>query len=374
MKRLKNIFWLGIKELRSLSRDKLIIVLIIWALSFSVFIMAKGTSTEVHNASIAFVDEDQSELSKKLISAFYPPRFSTPELIEMEEIDQAMDEGRFIFIIDIPPRFEADVRDSRQPEIQVNIDATAVIQAGVGASYIQSILSNEISRYTTGSDQTSAYPVNLVTRTAFNPNRITSWFTSLVALIDQITMLTVILTGAALIREREHGTLEHLLVMPLTSFDIAMSKVWSNSLVLLVGVSLSLHLVIMRLLEVPIAGSITLFLFGTTLYLFFATALGIFLGTIARSMAQFALLFIVTIMVIMLLSGGTTPIESQPEWLRRLTVFLPSRHFISTSQAILYRGADLKIVWPQFAMVAGLGSLFFLGSLQLFRRSLATSR
>lgn len=327
----------------------------------------------MHNASIAFVDEDHSELSRKLISAFYPPSFSKPELIEMASIDQAMDDGRFIFIINIPPRFEADVRDSRQPEIQVNIDPTAVIQAGVGASYVQSILSSEISRYSQGSDTTSVYPVNIVTRTAYNPNRITSWFTSLVALADQITMLTVILTGAALIREREHGTLEHLLVMPLTAFDIAMSKVWSNSLVLLVGVSLSLYLVVMKLLQVPIAGSITLFLFGTTLYLFFATALGIFLGTIARSMAQFALLFIVTIMVIMLLSGGTTPIESQPEWLRRLTLFLPSRHFISTSQAILYRGADFRIVWPQFAMVVGLGSLFFLGSLQLFRRSLATT-
>ena len=373
MIRFKNIFWLGIKELRSLSRDKLVIVLLIWALSFSVYTAAKGTSTEVHNASIAFVDEDRSALSRKMINSFYPPNFFKPEIIEAHEMDEAMDAGLYIFIIDIPPNFEADVRNLRYPTIQLNIDATAVMQAGIGASYIQNILSNEISRYATGKDTKSSYPVNIITRAAFNQNRTTSWFMSIVELIDQITMLTVILTGAALIREREHGTLEHLLVMPLTAFDIAMSKVWANSLVLLVGITFSLNVVVIKLLEVPIAGSITLFLSGTVLYLFFATALGIFLGTVARSMAQFALLFIVTMLVVQLLSGGMTPIESQPEWLSKLTWLLPSRHFISSSQAILFRGADFEIIWPQFAMVLCEGCIFFLISLQLFRRSIAKS-
>lgn len=371
MKRFKNIFWLGVKELRSLSRDKLIIALLIWALTFSVYTMATGTSTEINNASIAFVDEDQSELSRRLINNFYPPRFTKPELIDASEVDNAMDEGRFTFVVDIPPHFEADVRSGRQPELQVNIDATAVILAGVGSSYIQNILSTEISRYVKGTDAGSDYPVNIVTRTAYNPNRTTSWFASIVGLIDQVTMLTVILTGAALIREREHGTIEHLLVMPLTAFDIVMSKVWSNSLVLLVGVTLSLHLVVIKLISVPIAGSITLFLAGTVLYLFFATALGIFLGTIARSMAQFALLFIVIIMIVHLLSGGVTPIESQPDWLRKLTWILPSRHFIAASQGILFRGANFKIVWPQFGIIAVQGMIFFLGGLHIFRRSLA---
>ncbi|MFQ3226043.1 MAG: ABC-2 type transport system permease protein [Lentimonas sp.] len=373
MNRIKNIFWLGIKELQILSQDRLVLALLVWALTLSVYIMATGTSTEVHHASIAFVDEDHSGLSRKMINAFYPPSFLEPAIIESSDMDAAMDAGRYIFIVDIPPYFEADVRSGRQPTIQLNIDATAVIQAGVGATYVQNILSNEISRYAKGTEAASSYPVNLITHTAFNRNRTTAWFASIVALTNQVTMLTVILTGAALIREREHGTLEHLLVMPLTSFDIAMSKVWANSLVLLVGVALSLYFVIIKLLEVPIAGSITLFLTGTALYLFFATALGILLGTIARSMAQFALLFIVVILVVMLLSGGTTPIESQPEWLRKCTWLLPSRHFVSSSQAILFRGAGFKVVWPEFAVIVGQGFVFFLISLQLFRRSLASS-
>ena len=132
-----------------------------------------------------------------------------------------------------------------------------------------------------------------------------SWFTSVVAIINQITLLTVVLTGAAVIREREHGTLEHLLVMPLTAFEIAMAKVWANGLVILDRDRRSRSSWWCRWsLKVPFAGSLVLWFVGVVLYLFFATALGIFLGTISRSMAQFALLIILVIVVLQLLSGG----------------------------------------------------------------------
>lgn len=374
MHRLQNIFWLGTKELRSLQRDTVIVVLLIYSFTFSVYTMATGTSSEVHHASIAFVDEDRSTLSRQIAQAFYPPYFRAPQLISADEVDPGMDQGRFMFVLDIPPRFEADVLAGRQPEIQVNIDATAMSQASIGANYIASILSDEITRFVQGSNAEARRAVNLVTRTAFNPNRTTSWFNSIVAIINQITTLTIILTGAALIRERERGTIEHLLVMPLTSWEIALAKVWANGLVILVAVTLSLVFVVQRLLSVPIAGSIPLYLGGTALYLFFATALGIFLGTIARSMAQFALLAILVVLVLQLLSGGSVPVESQPHWLQTLTFLFPSRHFVSFSQAIIYRGAGVAIVWPEFVLVTGLGLVCFLVSLGLFRRSIAASQ
>ena len=122
-------------------------------------------------------------------------------------------------------------------------------------------------------------PVNLVVRIAFNPNVTTAWFTSVMGIINSITMLAIILAGAAVVREREHGTMDHLLVMPLTPFEIAMSKIWANGLVITVAVGLSLHFVVRRLLGIPIAGSVPLFLVGAAVYLFFATAIGIFLAT-----------------------------------------------------------------------------------------------
>jgi ABC-2 type transport system permease protein len=371
---LATIFWLGVKELRSLRSDFVMIALVAYAFTMSIYTQARGTSSEVNNASIAFVDEDNSQLSLHLASCFYPPRFKPPGTLAARDIDRAMDEGRFMFVVVIPPRFEADLRAGRRTEIQVDVDATAMYQASNGASYIQRILTDEMTRYLRRSDEKLTAPLRLVIRKAFNPNGDTSWFNGIVAIINQITLLTVILTGAALIREREHGTLEHLMVMPLTALEIALAKVWANGLVILVAATVSLFVVVRGMLGVPVAGSIPLFLVGVATYLFFATALGIFLGTIARTMAQFALLIILLIFTLQMLSGGSTPVESQPEWLQRLTLVLPSRHFVSFAQAIIFRGAGLETVWPQFAAVAGIGLVFFVYAISRFRDSIAASR
>jgi ABC-2 type transport system permease protein len=371
---LTTIFWLGVKELRSLRSDVVLIALVAYAFTVSIYTQARGTSSEVNNASIAFVDEDQSQLSQHLAACFYPPRFKPPGTLRAGEVDRAMSEGRYMFVVVIPPRFEADLRAGRRTEVQVNIDATAMYQASNGASYIQSILNDEMSRYLVRSDAKFQGPMRLVIRKAFNPNGDTSWFNGIVAIINQITLLTVILTGAALIREREHGTLEHLMVMPLTAFEIAIAKVWANGLVILVAATVSLFVVVKGMLHVPIAGSIPLFLVGVAVYLFFATALGIFLGTVARTMAQFALLIILLIFTLQMLSGGSTPVESQPEWLQRLTLVLPSRHFVSFAQAIIFRGAGFEAVWREFAAVAGIGLAFFFYSISRFRDSIAVSK
>ncbi len=374
MRSFLNIFWLGIKELRSLGSDVVLILFVAYAFTAAIYMQATGTSSELHNASIAFVDEDHSALSKELANAFYRPYFQLPEAIAADEIESAMDEGRFMFVVVIPPMFEHDLRAGRNPDIQLNIDATAMQQASIGANYIQNIVDARIRNFLTRTDAPPSYPANLVIRKLFNPNGETSWFVSIVAIINQITLLTMILTGAAVLREREHGTLEHLLVMPLTSFEIAMAKVWANGLVILVATALSLFLVVRMALQVPFAGSVTLWFCGVILYLFFTTALGIFLGTISRSMAQFALLVILLVVAMQLLSGGSTPIESQPQWLQYITFFMPSRHFVSFSQVIIYRGGGIATVWPQFLMVSVIGVGFFVYSLALFRKSIAVTK
>lgn len=374
MGRFSNIFWLGIKELRSLAADPVLVAFILYAFSAAIVAQARGLNSEVNNASIAFVDEDQSQLSKELIAGFYPPRFRTPQLITPAEAATAMDKGRFLFIVSFPPRFEYDLRRGRNTEVQVSVDATAMQQASIGAGYISNILNDRVNSFIRRTDSKQEIPLRVVIRKAFNPNGDPTWFGSVVALINQITTLTVILTGAALLREREHGTIEHLLTLPLTPFEIAMAKVWANSLVILIAVGASMAVVIRTVLNVPVAGSVPLFMLGVVVYLFSATALGLYLGTISRTMAQFALLNILIVMVLQLLSGGSTPVESQPEWMQTLTLALPSRHFVSFSKAILFRGAGLETVWPQFAAVAAIGTAFFAYSLSRFRASIAVSK
>jgi len=371
---LTNIFWLALKEFRSVLSDKVLVVFVLYAFTWTIYQQATGTSNEVNNASIAFADEDQSALSEELINAFFPPRFQYVVRIRTDEIERAMDEGRFMFVVVIPPQFEQNLRAARHPAIQVNIDATAMQQGGIGAGYIHNIITQRLTTYLRRMDVDTSESVNLVQRKMFNPNGVSAWFTSIVAIMNQVSLLTIVLTGAAVIREREHGTLEHLLVMPLTAFQIAMAKVLANGLVILIATTLSLFLVVRMILNVPVQGSLLLWFTGVLLYLFFATALGLFLGTISRSMAQFALLIVLVVMVLMLLSGGSTPVESQPGWLQAVTYFLPSRHFVSFSQVIIYRGGGLDAVWRNFAMVGGIGLAFFAYSVTLFRKSIAATK
>lgn len=367
----KNILQLGIKELHSLYRDPIMLFMIFWAFSASIYIAGTSISHDLHNASIAIVDEDHSPLSMRIRSAFLPPYFNQPDIIAFQDIDKAMDLDRYTFVLVIPEDFESDVLRGLQPSIQVNLDATAVMIAGIGMGYIQNIITDEVARFMSGGPVESQSPVDMRLRYAFNPNLSSKWFTSIMEIISNVTMFIILLTGAALIREREHGTIEHLLVMPVTPFEIMLSKVWANGLVILIATAFSLWVMIKGVLGVPIAGSVPLFLLGALLYLFFASALGIFLGTIARSMPQFGLLFIITILPMQLLSGGQTPLESQPDWLQHIMWFVPSTHFVSFAQAILYRGAGLDIVWPNFLAVTVVGlSLLSLSALA-FRRSIA---
>lgn len=369
--RISNVLNLGIKELRSLGRDPLMLILIVYAFTLAIYAGATAMPETLNRAALAIVDEDSSPLSARITSAFYPPYFLPPQMITREQMDERMDAGLDTFALDIPPNFQRDVLAGRSPAIQLNVDATRISQAFTGSGYIQAIITQEVTTFVERhrSDITAA-PVDLALRIRFNPTLDRSWFGSIVQLINNVTMLALVLTGAALIREREHGTIEHLLVMPVTPTEIMLAKIWSMGLVVWVACALSLALIVQGLLGVPIEGSIALFLAGAAAYLFATTSLGIFLATAARSMPQFGLLLILILLPLNLLSGGVTPRESMPEIVQNIMLIAPTTHFVLLAQAVLYRGAGIATVYPQFAALTAIGAVLFVFSLARFRRSL----
>jgi len=373
MRRIWNVYRLGIKELRSLGHDTILLVLIVWAFTGAIYAISTAASQELHNAPIAFVDEDQSNLSARMISAFYGPYFKKPVMISENQIDPGLDAGIYTFVVNIPPDFERDVVAGRSPDIQVNIDATRMSQAFIGAGYIQNIINGEISGFLKGFRKDATLPVSLNTHVKFNPNLSSAWFSSIMEIINNITMLSIMLTGAALIREREHGTLEHLMVMPLNAAEIILAKIWSMGLVVLVAAWLSLQFMVKGVLHVPVQGSIALFMCGAFLHLLATTSIGVFMGTVARNMPQLGLLMILTVLPLQMLSGGVTPRESMPLVVQSLMQAAPTTHFVSMAQAILYRGAGFEVVWPSFVAVFVIAVVFFTLSLALFRRSLASA-
>lgn len=366
---LQNILRLVVKELRSLRADPIMLVLVAYTFSIAVYTVATGVKLEARDLTIGIVDEDQSEFSRSLLGAFGPPLFKVSKRIAASEIDAEMNSGRLVFVLEIPPKFQADLLARRQTALQLNIDATAMTQAGNGAVYIQQIIAQEIANRQAGRETATALPINLVVRARFNPNLDSGWFSSVMQVLNNVTLLTIILTGAALIREREQGTVEHLLVMPVTPVEIMLAKMVANTLVILVAAVASLVLVVEWALGVPIAGSLLLFVLGTAIYAFSVAALGILLGTLATTMGQFGLLAIPVFVVTQLLSGATTPMESMPLWLQWIMrVFSPTPHFVAFSQGVLYRGAGLDVVWPEIAKIIAIGAAYFAFALARFRK------
>lgn len=375
---LGKVLLLGVKELRSLRADPVLLPLILYAFSFAVYSAAEDAAIDVRNAAVAIVDEDRSTLSRRLHAALAPPWFQPAETIAFDEVDLAMETGRYTFVLDLPPDFEQDVLAGERPALRLDIDATAMSVAGRGATYIQTIVQREVAHFLGDEAPTEAggagEPVRTVIRVRFNPNLRSEWFQGVIEVVNNITILAIILAGAAVIREREHGTLEHLLVMPVRPSEIMLAKVWANGLVILVAALASLVVIVRGLIGVPIAGSLSLFAAGTGLYLFSVTALGIFLATLARSMPQFGLLAIPTFIVMILLSGSYTPMESMPTFLQWLMLGSPSTWYTEFAKSVLSRGADIRVVWPELAGVLVTGAIYFTGALLRFRASVATAR
>ena len=188
-----------------------------------------------------------------------------------------------------------------------------------------------------------------VIRLAFNPNGESVWFLAVMQIVNMVTLLGIVLTGAALIREREHGTIEHLLVMPLTlRRDHARQGLGQRP-----GDPAGRHL---RPgghrpgaprgadRRAPLGSSCS----GLGVYLFSLTALGILLATLARTMPQFGLLSIPVFLVMYMLSGANTPLDSMPELLQRVMRVSPTTHFVAFVQSVVFRGAGLDLVWSPF--------------------------
>jgi ABC-2 type transport system permease protein len=370
---LRNVLRLCVKEFWSLLYDPALAIFVVYSFTIAIIIPARDPGIQVDNASVAFVDEDQSTLSLQLRDSLRQPYFHAPAALAIDRIDRAMDRGDYTFVVDVPPDFEARLLAGRKPLVQVNVDATAMSQAFIGSAYITQIFTDEIARFVAGR---AASPRGLATaeiRVRFNPNLHGFWFVGVTQIFQSITMLALTLGGAAVIREREHGTLDHLLVMPVGPVEIMLAKILSSGLVILVGSYIALRGIIGGLLAVPLAGSVGLFMAGVALYVFAVSAMSIFLATVARSMPQLGLLVTAVVIPMLVLSGAMTPLDSTPPVIRSIIMLTPSPHFVELTTAIVFRGAGLDVAWPHFAAIAAIGAAFFGASLAFFRRSLAAA-
>lgn len=357
----KHTYTLGKKEVKSFLNDKVFVIFVVWAFTLNIIIAANSGNLEVKNAAVAIVNEDHSELSRNIIKSLRQPYFQQPAEIYFKEIDDVLDKGKYSFVIVIPSQFQADLIANKPTEVQLNIDATVISQAYVGSTYIKEIINKEISNFLESNlESDEVRPVfEQVVRIKYNPNTKSEWFMSISEIIMMGTILSMMLPAVALVREKESGTIEHLLVMPITPSEIMISKIWSNSIIILLFAIASMLFIVKGYYGVKIEGSLILFFVGFVIFQFSIASLGIVLATFASNTAQLALLTIVTMMPMVFLSGAFTPVESMSPMVQKIMFLSPLKHCMDFSFAVVFRSATLFEAWKPLSFMTLYGIILF---------------
>lgn len=370
---LQRVGALALKELKQLSRDPVLIVVIAYFFTADIYIAGIGIKMDLSNASIAVLDHDHSATSRELVYRFQAPYFSLQGELESDAQALAMlDRGEVLAVLDIPPDFERDLRRGRNVTLQMQIDAsnaTLGILATTYAGQIVARFGEDMALESLKNIDLQRVPVVIdAHRVYYNPNQQDAWFMSISEMLTVITMLSLMLPAAAAVREKERGTIEQLLVSPLSSSQILLSKVLAMSLVVLLGTAVALFLIIEPAFHVPIKGDIALFFLVTALYVFANCGLGLFIATISRNLGQVVMLVILIMMPLLLLSGAWTPPEAMPDFLRNAMHLSPLFYYTTLSYAILLKGAGTAILWWEMLQLTLLGLIVFSFGVWRFRR------
>lgn len=371
MQGLKNIATLMWKEWRSLFGDAVLAVLLVVVFTAMVYQTATGGGTDLRNATVGVLDLDRSTLSRQIVDALPQPYFAKPQPVTREEADARMDKGDFVFVLEFPPDFERDLLAGRHTEAQLLVDATAMTQAGVGQAYITQIFNQEVQKFL-GMEETvkRLLPAKSSLNVIFNPNSESSWFLGAMQVNNMIMLLGLVLVGAAVIREREQGTMEHLLVMPVSSSQIVLAKILANGLVVCAAAALSMKFMVGSVIGADFGGSVWLYFIGTLVFMFSIAALAVMLATLAPTMPQYSLLMVPIYVVALMFSGANSPRSNMPQTAQWISEYWPTTQFATFAQNVLFRGAGVEIVWPQLALMAVSGALFLLLALQRFKKML----
>jgi ABC-2 type transport system permease protein len=366
------------KELRQLVRDRVLFFFVAYIFTINIVLSAGEVGTELNHALLVVHDADRSAASRELVYRFRPPYFRFQGEVESAtEGTRMLDRGEAVVFIDIPPGFSATLEAGHEPaDVQVLVDASRANTGYLAASYASRIVAGfgrewseqRLARH--GPPPADLPVVEARTRVRYNADLNEAWFATLSELLTMITVACLLLPGTALVREKERGTIEQLLVSPLTPSQVMLAKVLAMILVTLAGTAVALFGIMQPLYGVPARGSLCLLFALTALYAFTSTGLGLVVATFTRRTGQVGMLTLLMVVPIVMLSGIRSPWEAMPAWLRTVMSLSPLHHFIDIAYGILLRGAGLALLWDSVLAMAALGSVLFAFGVWRFRRQI----
>jgi len=359
-----------LKELLQFFRDRVILGLILWLYTIEVVLCSYALSFEVRHLPLAVVDQDHSVASRQMTQLFdLSEAFDLVRSIPTPELATSwLERGKVGMVLVIPHGFEQSDRAGLHPKVQLLVDGTNSNTAANARHYALAILDRFAAERRTASRGVAFARGNArpVTRVWYNPDQTTTPFMVLSMIALAGLMVGVIHPAASIVREKEQGTLEPLLVTPIRTGELFIAKTAPTLAMGLLSIFPSL--LIVGWFGVPLRGSLALFLVFTGVFLLSAIALGVLIASVSRTLQQALLLSFFGLFPIMFLSGSLTPIESMPPILQAVSLASPLRYYMEIILGVFLKGAGWRELWDEAMRLLGIGIVLFGVSLLVFRR------
>lgn len=347
-----RIFWAVVgKELISFIRSWQLVLVVLYAFSVEVYIAGSGIEINPRNVAVGYVDLTGGGMSQKILTRLHSPEFLPPRRFDSQgALSRAIFDKEIIIGIVFNSDFEKNWRQGKKAQLDVLMDATAASQAYTTLGYLQNIVL-DFSKLN--------FPLEIASHKLFNQNADNHSFMALTELLSIITMLTVILTAVVFVREKEQGTWEIMLLMPVDPRLIILAKSFSQVIIVMAGIVISLGFVVFGTFNTPMNGSFAAFILLSFFYVFASAGIGLFIAAVARDVMQVAQLSIIVMMPLIFLSGAWTPIYAMHPALQTLSLLSPLRYYIEGSESIFYRGSEWIDLWPYFLGVISVGGIMY---------------
>jgi len=347
-----RVFWAVVgKELIGFIRSWQLVLVVLYAFSVEVYIAGSGIEINPRNVAVGYVDLTGGGMSQKFLSHLHGPEFRPPVRFDSQEsLSRAIFNKEIIVGMVFNSDFEKNWRAGKRAQLDVLLDATAASQAYTTLGYLQNI-ALDLSKIN--------FPLEIASHKLFNQNADNHTFMALTELLSIITMLTVILTAVVFVREKEQGTWDIMLLMPVDPRLIILAKSFSQVIIVMVGIVISLGFVVLGTFNTPLNGSLSAFLLLSFFYVFASAGIGLFIAAVAKDVMQVAQFSIVVMMPLIFLSGAWTPIYAMHPVLQTLSLLSPLRYYIEGSESIFYRGTQWVDLWPYFLGVIAVGGIMY---------------
>jgi ABC-2 type transport system permease protein len=359
------------KEIRQLLRDPMSKRMIFGAPIIQLLLFGYAVNTDVRNVSTFLVDHDRTAESRRLVDAFTASGYFrvVGRSDDPRDLGRALDHGSAKVGLEIPPRFAADVAAGRAPAVQLIVDGANSNTATVAAGYATKITQAVSARVAVRAGVPLPNAVELHTRAWFNPS-LESRVYNVPAVIGVIVLLMcLLLTALAVVREREVGTLEQLLVSPLSASELILGKTIPVAGVAMVQLAL-VTTVALLWFDIPLRGSPLTLVLAAAMFIVAGLSFGLFISTISNTQQEAFLSMFLFLLPAIILSGFLYPVDTMPEFFRVLTLANPLRHFLFVVRAIFLKGSGLTELWPEFITLAAMASGGVLFAVRRFKRTL----